>query len=278
MKFDLSKHESAMLLTLSFFNVKMRSLIVAGGCFFLLSGCNTLGTYNAATGRREFVPISTSTEISLGSQVHSELSSKYHLDDKSEQFQRLRRIGQRISNVSDRQDYIYQFYIIDADELNVFTTPGGNIYIYRGLLDKFGTDDRIAGVIAHEVGHCAARHVAKKYSATLGYNLLGGLIFNSLEDEEVKQVTALSSGVVMNLIFSAYSRKDEYAADRLAVKYMYLAGYNVEGFVESLEILERESRGSRSLLILRSHPYLSDRIKAVKQEISLVQQKYGNPE
>jgi predicted Zn-dependent protease len=266
-----------MLLKLSPGNVKIRFIFFAAGCLLLLSGCGTLGTYNAATGRREFVPISTSTEISLGQQVHSELSNKYRIDDTSPQLQRLRRIGRRIANVSDRQDYTYQFYIIDQDELNAFTTPGGNIYMYRGLMERLKTDDRIAGVVAHEVGHCAARHVAKKYSATLGYNVLGSMIFNSIEEMRAREVTALSSGIIMNLIFSAYSRQDEYSADRLAVKYMYLAGYDVQGFVETLYILEQESESTPGLLMLRSHPYLSDRIKGVQEKILLVQEKYGKP-
>ena len=146
--------------------------------------------------------------------------------------------------------------------------PGGNIYFFSGLLDKLNTDDEVAGVLSHEIGHCAARHNVKKFQASLGYNLIGSLVLNQLNPGAAQQVAALSSNVVMNIIFSSYGRQDEFEADKLGVKYMRLAGYNPQGMLDTLEVLKKEGTGDGGALLFRSHPYTKDRIDAVKKEIA----------
>ena len=203
----------------------------------------------------------------MGGDIHQKLTQEMIISNEQAQTERIRRIGQRLAQVSDRQDYQYHFFLVEKDELNAFTTPGGNIYMYSGLMDKLSTDDQIASVLAHEIGHCAARHTVKKFQAALGYNLVGGIVLGQIGGEQARQITSMSSNMIMNIVFSAYSRRDEYEADHLGVKYLRLAGYDPRGSVETLEILDKESKGVGGPLVLRSHPYLSDRIKAVKKEV-----------
>ncbi len=236
-----------------------------------LFGCS----YNAATGRREIIAISTSEEVALGQKAHNGILKEFTLSSDETLNEKVNRIGKRLVRVSDRQDYQYHFYVIDKKEFNAFTTPGGHIYFHAGLLEHLSTDDQIAGVLAHEIGHCAAKHTIKKYQAALGYNFLGNLVLNRIGGG-AQQIANLSSGVIMNLAFSAYGRKDEYEADRLAIKYMYLAGYDIDGMIGVLKVLEQASKGaSKTPLILRSHPYLKDRITAAKQEIVNIKVKFG---
>ena len=241
-------------------------------CFFGV-GCATV--YNPATGRKEFIFIDTSQEVAMGKNVHQQISKEFKISSRYDQVERLRGIGARLAGVSDRQDYEYHFYLVEEKQLNAFTTPGGNIYFFSGLLDQLKTDDQIAAVLSHEIGHCAARHTVKKFQAALGYNLLSTLIFSQVGGaEETRQTAALASNTAMQLAMSAYGRKDEYEADKLGVKYMYLAGYNLNGMIETLEVLERESKGGYTPLILRTHPYVEDRIKAVREEVKLAKEKY----
>ncbi|MCA9405246.1 MAG: M48 family metalloprotease [Candidatus Omnitrophica bacterium] len=245
-------------------------------CIFL-TGCASLGSYNPATGRNEFIMIPTSEEIQMGQSVHQGLEKKYTLSTNSKYVERVNRIGQRVAMVSDRQDYVYKFFVIEGDQINAFTTPGGNVYVYTGLLDKMPSDDQIAFVIAHEIGHCAARHVIKKYQAALSYDLIGNIIFNQIDDGgRGYDLARLGSGALMSLVFSAYSRQDELEADQLGLKYGHLAGYDTNGAVEALEILEAESEGGGGPLILRSHPYLKDRIVKVKEAIPAVEHRYNS--
>lgn len=236
-----------------------------------LVGCSSLGTYNPATGRSEFIMIPTSEEISMGESIHKSLQKKYKFSTNQKMLNRVNDIGRKVSEVSDRQDYVYRFFVIEEDSLNAFTTPGGYIYVHTGLLKKMTSDDEVAFVIAHEVGHCAAKHVIKKYQSAFGYNFIQNLILNQLSSaSRAKQITSLSSKVLGNLIFSAYSRKDELEADRLGVKYSYLAGYDLKGAKDSFLILKENSQGSNVPQMLRSHPDLDQRILFIEQEIQKI--------
>lgn len=234
-------------------------------------GCASLTSYNAATGRREFIVVPTNEEVTMGEDAHKKLLKELKLSQNKEKVERLRRIGARVSQVSDRQDYQYHFFLIEKDEINAFTTPGGNIYFFTGLFDKLSGDDQIASVLAHEIGHCAARHTIKKFQAAVSYSLIGNIVFSALKmEDQVKQITAMGTDVLMNLVFSSYSRKDEHEADRLGVKYMDLAGYRLDAIVEAFAVLKRESKGNEGLSLFRTHPYIDERIEAVKKEIEKV--------
>ncbi len=240
---------------------------------FFLQGCAT--TYNPATGREEFIMISTPSEVAMGKSIHESIIQKYKLSRNAAQAERVRRVGERVAKVSDRQDYEYHFYLVEEDEMNAFTTPGGNVYIYTGLLDKLKSDDQIASVLAHEIGHCAARHTVKKFQAALGYDLISTIVLNSIGQGTAQQITQLSSSAVMSIVFSNYSRKDEYEADRLGVKYMHLACFDPNASIETFKVLEADSKGPDVPLILRSHPYIRDRINMAVEEIKSLGSKYG---
>ncbi len=231
--------------------------------------------YNPATGREELILISTPSEVEMGKSIHESIVRDYKLSRNAAAAERVRRIGERVAKISDRQDYAYHFYLIEEDEMNAFTTPGGNVYIYTGLLDKLKSDDQIASVLAHEIGHCAARHTVKKFQAALGYDLISTIVLNSIGQGTAQQITQLSSNAVMSIVFSNYSRKDEYEADRLGVKYMHLACFDPNASIETFKVLEADSKGPDVPLILRSHPYIHDRINMAVEEIKSLGSKYG---
>lgn len=236
-----------------------------------ISGCASLGTYNPATGKKEFIFIPTATEVEMGQELHPQITKEYPLSKDQGQVSRLVRIGRRLAQVSDRQDYEYQFFLSESKDVNAFTIPGGRIYVFSTLQEGLKTDDELAAVVAHEIGHCAARHTIKKFQAALGYDVVTRLIFSQVEMSQfVQEVVSLGSSSLMQLVFSAYSRQDEYEADRLGLKYMHLAGYDMEGMVKVLEFLEKESKDPKIPLILRTHPFVSDRINATRQEMARI--------
>ncbi len=238
----------------------------------LFSGCTTL---NPATGRQEFVLFSTPSEVMMGESISAQLSTEMHPSGDQAAQKRLARIGQRVAQVSDRQDIQYHFYLVDKNEMNAFTVPGGGIYFYTGLMSKLRTDDEVAAVLAHEIGHCAARHTIKKFQTALGYDLFGAMVFSQAQTDVRVRIAHMGADALVGLGMSAYSRSDEYEADRLGVKYMYLAGYRPEAMVATFEVLARDSKDDdHDWLLLRSHPYLKDRIIAVKKEIETVKSRY----
>jgi len=234
----------------------------------LVAGCATV--YNPATGRDEIIFINTNSETAIGQSAASQIAEKYKFNEDQGKLERLNRIGKAIATVSDRQDIEYQFYLVEDDKLNAFTVPGGHVYIFDGLYKELD-DNELACVIAHEIGHVAARHIVKKMQAGLGYQVLstiGLLAYTRDKDDKKKKqagYAAYAGATAFNLVMLGYSREDEYEADRLAFKYASKAGFDPQGMVGALEKLkEKEKKGFPAPYILRSHPYIDQRIKRLQ--------------
>jgi len=231
-------------------------------------GCASLGTYNPATGRSELIFIPPSQEVAMGEELHEKMRAEMDIVETGAEAERTNRIGQRVAQTAERQDYPYHFYLVRDDQLNAFTIPGGRIYIFTGLVDRLETDDEIASVLGHEIGHGTGRHTVKKFQAAVGYDLVGGVVLSQLGlSAQVEHIVSLSSNAVMSIVFSAYGRQDEYEADQLGLRYMRRAGYDPEAMIKTFRVLESASGDGGPPLFLRSHPYLGDRIKKVREQI-----------
>ena len=137
-----------------------------------ISGCATI--YNPATQRKEFYLINTGQEVGMGQEMDAELHKKLKVLNNPLMQMRLDRIGNRIAAVSDRQDLTYTFRVVEDKELNAFAIPGGFVYVNSALMN-LATDDELAGVVAHEIGHVAARHSVKRLQTALGYQIVMGI-------------------------------------------------------------------------------------------------------
>ena len=232
---------------------------------FFLIGCSSI--YNPATGKEEpiFTP-SEGNEEKSGRAISKRIEKKFQSVDDWNLQNKIQTIGQKLAAVSDRKDISYHFEILDQKEINAFALPGGYVYLFKGLLDKVESDDEIAGVLAHEIGHIAARHTAKRVQGSISLNALA-ILLARMESDNLSKADAYRA---LTELMLQYSREDELEADKLAVKYMKIAGYNPQAivtFLQRLRKIEYEKPIERAH-IYRTHPYIADRIKTVKEEIS----------
>jgi predicted Zn-dependent protease len=234
--------------------------------FFLLpflSGCST--EYNIVTGKEETFYYSTDKEVQMGQSIAKEVEKEYKLNEDPLIQKRVEDIGQKIVSVCDRKDIDYHFKILEDDEINAVSLPGGFVYVNKGLIDKVANDDELAGVLAHEVGHIVARHSIKKLQAIMGYSLLRILV------AQVPQSGAVGSAAdaAFTELLLGYVRDDELLADQLAARYTKLAGYNPRGMISFLERLQDINRRKppRPRSYFKTHPYVPDRVRVVKQEL-----------
>lgn len=241
-------------------------------CFaaILSAGCATV--YNQATQKNEYVFINSMQEVQIGRSMAENIVMKKSLPLMDPVKQRyVNKIGNRIVSVCDRRDIIYHFMVLDEPDLNAFALPGGYIYIYKGLLEKVD-EGGLAAILAHEVAHIASRHAVKRMQASLGYDLLLGLVLASVSKKDVemfKEMTVVSD-TVYSLLERGYSRQDEFFADKLAVKYLNLAGYDPQNMSRVLKLLDKESGpGGRVFETLSTHPRMQERIKKSSQEARL---------
>lgn len=240
--------------------------IISFFILILLSGCVTI--YNPATQKKETLLINTENEIALGRDLDSQMQKKLKiLKDPVMQY-RLDYIGSKVASVSDRLDLIYYFRVVKDKQFNAFAIPGGFIYVNSGLMNN-ATDEELACVLAHEIGHIAARHSVKKLQATLGYQIILSIALGVSGKQEIER----AADIVFNLASLGYNRQDELLADKLAVKYAKRAGFNPYGMVTFFEKLKKEAQekgANFNLVFLSSHPPIEERIKNVEKEIALI--------
>ncbi len=233
----------------------------------ILSGCVTT-EYNPATHTQDIFFYSTEKEVNLGRKVARQVEKEYTIEKNPKINQRIYRIGKKLSAVCDRQEINYYFDVIEDKDKNAFSLPGGYVYVNTGLLDILETDDQIAFVLAHEIGHIVARHSIKRLQASLGYNLLliAGSQIESSGDSPVQSIS-----LILATLTSGYAQEDEYLADALATEYTEKAGFDPKAGVTVLAKLQeaRKEEGRTRIAYFRTHPFASQRIKRIKQTLGL---------
>lgn len=225
--------------------------------FIFVSGCVSI--YNPATERREYYFINDDMEVVLGRNLADQVFSDYRVIKKGPLVERVRHIGKKIAMVSDRPNIPYKFFVIDQDDLNAFSLPGGYIFVYKGLVEKT-TVDELAFVLGHEVGHICARHSVKRLQVSLGMQMVYALALRKNDYKDIKK----GVNVIYNIISLGYSRKDEFLADKLGIKYMKKAGFNPKGGISLLKKLDVLDKNHYQLILLRSHPPIKERINNIK--------------
>ena len=201
-----------------------------------------------------------------------------HFDGKvpgTELQEYVRSIGRKVADVADRK-MPYEFTLLASDVPNAFALPGGMVYVTAGLMKKMSNERQLAAVLGHEIGHVCALHNVHAMQRQWGAKALLKLAQYALKGEyaSAAQTATEYSTKFLNL---RYSRKDEYQADELGVRYMSRVGYNPYGMVELMEILLKQGKGkgdgkgkeSSLFELFQSHPLTRKRIERVRNNISL---------
>ena len=199
-------------------------------------------------------------EIAMGRQMAIEVERQAKIIDDSIIGEYVNRIGQNIVRNSDAK-VPFAIKVIDSDEVNAFALPGGFMFINSGLILRTDNEAELAGVLAHEVAHVAARHGTRQATrgqiinfATIPLIFIGGL---------PGYIAQQAMGVAVPLGFLKFSRGMEKEADLYGIQYMYKAGYDPVAFIdffEEMQALEKKKKGTISKLF-SSHPMPKDRIK-----------------
>ena len=231
--------------------------------FLTLSGCST--EYNIVTGKQESYYYSTDKEVQMGQSISKQVEKEYKAAEDPLVQKRVEDIGKKIVAVSDRKDIDYHFMVLNEDDVNAVSLPGGYVYVNKGLVEKVDNDDELAGVLAHEVGHIVARHSIKKLQALQGYSILRILVAAAPSSGEV----GAASDAAFTELLLGYSREDELLADQLGARYAKLAGYDPHAMITFLKKLQEINKRMplQPKSYFKTHPYVPDRIRVVKQEL-----------
>jgi beta-barrel assembly-enhancing protease len=221
-----------------------------------------LGFAGTAGARGAFNLVSLDQEWGMRNDLRSQVSQQARVVDSSY----LNTVGRRIASQTPLGNRRWDFAIVQDNTVNAFNLPGGLVYVNAGLVAEADTLAELAGVLAHEIGHGAARHGTQLMTRAYGYNAIAGLLLGR-NPSQGKQIAAqvLGTGIMTN-----YSREAEREADRLGVHYTYAAGYDPEGMVgfygEMLDM--RKRKPSKVEQFFSSHPVTEERIQIIRAEAS----------
>ncbi len=205
-------------------------------------------------------------EIALGKQMAQEVERQAKIVDDPIIAEYVNRVGQNLVRNSDAK-VPFTIKVVESEEVNAFALPGGFFFVNTGLLLKADNEAELAGVMAHEIAHVAARHGTRQATrgelvnyASLPLIFMGGWTGYALYQ---------GAGAIVPLGFLKFSRAFESEADMLGLQYMYKAGYDPNAFIdffEKIESLEKRKPGTLSK-VFSTHPMTDDRIRAVQANI-----------
>jgi predicted Zn-dependent protease len=236
-------------------------LVVAGTLFSYFRNTQV----NPVTGEKQRVSLTPEEEIQLGLKSAPQMAAEFgglHTD-RTQQI-RIKGIGKKLVSYSeaDRSPYQFDFHILaDEKTINAFALPGGQIFITAGLLKQLKSDDEIAGVLAHEIGHVIGRHSAEQMAKG---NLLQGLA-GAAGVAGGDYTSAQTARYVAKLINLSYGRSDELESDDFGVQYMLAAGYKPESLLAVMKVLAKSSSGGAEFL--STHPAPANREEKIQEAI-----------
>jgi len=205
-------------------------------------------------------------EIALGKQMAGEVERDAKIIDDPVISEYVNRVGQNLVRNSDAK-VPFTIKVVDSDEVNAFALPGGFFFVNTGLILRAASEAELAGVMAHEIAHVAARHGTRQASRGQMMNVASiPLIFmGGWAGYAVQQ----AAGLLVPMTFLKFSRGFEEEADLLGLEYMYKTGYDPTAFVdffEKLQSLEKKKPGTMAS-VFSTHPLTDSRIRDAQKHI-----------
>lgn len=225
--------------------------------------------------------VSDAQEEEIGRQIAGNLLGAAPLV-KNDALQRyVNEVGRWVSLQGERPDLAWHFGVIDTDDINAFSAPGGYIFVTKGLYRTLNSEAELAGVLGHEIGHVLKRHHLKLLQKSAQVALLGQVLGSAV----AKQDNATTSAILQNLIGNgaeivarSLDKNAEYEADRIGMVLTARAGYDPYALPAVLQQIGHASQlnSSRTALLFKTHPLPDDRLDHLSQAAGTSMDAYSD--
>lgn len=240
--------------------------------FVYLNSCSV----NPVSGNQDFVLFSEERELEIGRSYNAQIlqNEKVYADKKLQNY--VQAVGDSLADISHRSNLVYRFTILDSQNVNAFALPGGYIFIYRGLLSHLSSEEELAAVLGHELGHVTARHSIRQASKAQVLDILSYAVGSKM-GSTASNVATLASGAFL----AGYGREMELQADSLGAEYMAEVGYSTKGMLETISVLKEQEMYSKEVAdrrgsgpqtyhgVFSSHPSNDKRLQKVINEVEI---------
>jgi predicted Zn-dependent protease len=232
-------------------------------------GFVSMAVLMAVASNADMFKPSIKDQLTLGKRAAAGIRKKEKMLPASDQrVATMRRIASRLlSTVHDdaQHPWEYSFDVVKSKEMNAFALPGGPVFFFSALVNKFTTEDQFAAVLAHELTHVRKEHWAYSYANNEKRKLGLTVILMVLKaNQNLFDIANISDDMLITL---PYSRKYENEADAMGCDMMIQAGYNPQGMIDVFETLRKASGGGKQPEFLSSHPDDAGRIKRIQERV-----------
>ena len=209
---------------------------------------------------------SKAEEIALGREITGNLLGAAPLV-KDEALQKyVNSVGRWVASQSERPDLPWHFGVIESDDLNAFSAPGGYVMVTKGLYRKMSNEAQLAGVLGHEIGHVVAKHQLKVLQKQQLLNIGASFLSKKLAKDNKIISKAIGSGAEISA--RSLDKDAEFEADRLGLSYATRAGYEPFGLTDVLQILGQTNPNDNSVaLLFKTHPLPDERLASLGDSV-----------
>ncbi|MEN9284288.1 MAG: hypothetical protein RLZZ179_1781 [Verrucomicrobiota bacterium] len=249
----------------------LAGLVMLAVGYFTYVG-STRQEVNPFTGEKVRIKLTPDQEVAMGLQSAPQMVREFGGEFREPVLSnKINEIGARLlhakNEILQRRgikdfNYPFEFHVLnDAKTINAFALPGGQVFITLALLKQLPSEDAVAGVLGHEVGHVLAWHSNKQMAKS---SLLQGIASAAAAATATERSNGAAVGqMVGQLLQTRYGREDESQSDRIGVQLLIVAGYKPEALLDVMKVLGQSMGGARQPEILSTHPFPETRAKQI---------------
>jgi predicted Zn-dependent protease len=205
-------------------------------------------------------------EIAIGREITGSLLGAAPLVKDAALQKYVNSVGRWVASQSERADLPWHFGVIDSEDINAFSAPGGYVVITKGLYRKLNNEAQLAGILGHEIGHVVKKHQLKVIQKQQLLNKGAGLLSEKFAKDNKLANKAIGTGAEISA--RGLDKSAEYEADRLGISVATRAGYDAYGLVDVLQNLTQTSKNDGSVaLLFKTHPMPEERLVALSDAV-----------
>ena len=220
-----------------------RRTFLKASTLFSVAGTLPSCATNPVTGENDLILLNEDEEAELGRSSHKQVMKAYNSYNNPELLNYVTELGEKLAEISHRNELIYHFTVLDSPQVNAFAIPGGYIYITRGMLAYLGSEAELCGVLGHELGHITARHGVKQYSKNQVTNILSIAVSILVGNRSVANLSQLATAAILR----GYGREAELEADRVGAEYISKVGYDPDALKNVIGVLKNQEEFDKIL-------------------------------